>query len=196
MAGDDCISTPSRTFSPTGKLSHAIAIAALYGLSAWPALADLGAVPGVLPASIVLGLGLVLLSVIDLGSGRLPDLLTIPLLLAGLAASALLRLDDLPMRILAAMVGFAALYAAGEVYRRLRDRPGIGLGDAKLLAASGAWLGLGGLPSVVLIACAGGLLGALILAAMGRPVGLATRIPFGPFLAFGTWVVWLYGQIG
>ena len=137
-----------------------------------------------------------LLSVIDLRSGRLPDLLTIPLLLAGLAASALLRLDDLPMRILAAMVGFAALYAAGEVYRRLRDRPGIGLGDAKLLAASGAWLGLGGLPSVVLIACAGGLLGALILAAMGRSVGLATRIPFGPFLAFGTWVVWLYGQIG
>ena len=39
-------------------------------------------------------------------------------------------------------------------YRRLRGREGLGLGDAKLLAAGGAWLGWTQLAPVVLIACA------------------------------------------
>jgi leader peptidase (prepilin peptidase)/N-methyltransferase len=72
------------------------------------------------------------------------------------------------------------------------------LGDAKLLAASGAWVSWTGLPSVVLIAALAGLVFAVIRARRGGGIEAAARVPFGTFLCLGTWIVWLYGplQIG
>ena len=67
---------------------------------------------------------------------------------------------------LGALAGFASLAVIASVYRRVRGREGLGLGDAKLLAAAGAWLGWQALPSVVLIAAASGL--ALALATRAR----------------------------
>ena len=61
---------------------------------------------------------------------------------------------------------------------------GLGLGDAKLFAASGTWLGLPLLPYVLLIAALGGLAWALIARAQGR-------LAFGPWIALGFWCVWL-----
>ena len=58
------------------------------------------------------------------------------------------------------------------------------MGDARLLAAAGAWLGLGLLPFAMLLA-----VGIALLA--GRRVTAATAIPFGPFPAFATWLAWL-----
>jgi leader peptidase (prepilin peptidase)/N-methyltransferase len=70
-------------------------------------------------------------------------------------------------------------------------RAGLGLGDAKLFAAAGAWLSLEGLPSVMVwVSCA-----ALVAILLRQPVEATTRAPFGPYLAFGFWVVWLYGPI-
>jgi leader peptidase (prepilin peptidase)/N-methyltransferase len=64
-----------------------------------------------------------------------------------------------------------------------------------LLAAAGAWVGASGLPSVV----AGGALGALIAAGgimlTGVRLGRTSALPFGPFLALATWLVWLVGPI-
>jgi leader peptidase (prepilin peptidase)/N-methyltransferase len=97
-------------------------------------------------------------------------------------------------RIASAAAGFAALFAVAWGYRALRGRAGLGLGDAKLLAAAGAWLGMEALPSVMLWACGSALLAVLIAAAFRLPVEGATRIPFGPFLALGFWIVWLYGS--
>ena len=81
------------------------------------------------------------------------------------------------------------------VYRRLRGREGLGGGDAKLLAAAGAWIGASGLPSVLFGAAVAALLAAAALALAGREMRRDTALPFGPFLALATWLVWLFGPL-
>jgi leader peptidase (prepilin peptidase)/N-methyltransferase len=69
------------------------------------------------------------------------------------------------------------------------------LGDAKLLAAGGAWVSWEGLPSVLLLACAAALAWVLMMRWRGVAVTLDRSIPFGPTLCLGTWLVWLYGPL-
>ena len=71
----------------------------------------------------------------------------------------------------------------------------MGLGDAKLLAASGAWLGAGALPTVLLWATGSALVCVLVASRRNPALTGASRLPFGPFLAFGIWLVWLYGPL-
>lgn len=144
-----------------------------------------------------LGLGLTLLALVawDLAHYRLPDALTYPLLAAGLATAALIDPARLPHHLIGAAVGFLSFAALRALYFRLRGREGIGLGDAKLLAALGAWLTWDGLASVVLIACAAAFAVTTGRALAGRPVTWSHRLPFGAYLALGGWLVWLYGPL-
>jgi leader peptidase (prepilin peptidase)/N-methyltransferase len=93
------------------------------------------------------------------------------------------------------VAGFAVLGAISLLYRRLRHREGLGLGDAKLLAALGAWVSWQGLPTVLLWGSMLGLVFALVRSAMGRGLQWSDRIPFGVFLGAGGWLVWLYGPL-
>jgi len=128
-------------------------------------------------------------SMIDAKHLILPDYLTLPLIPLGLL---LVRWQppDLTDRLTGACLGFAVFAAIGALYRRLRGRDGLGLGDAKLLAGAGAWVGWQGLPSVVLIAALLGLVWALITRARSD-----RQLPFGPFLALGFWLVWWLGPL-
>jgi leader peptidase (prepilin peptidase) / N-methyltransferase len=153
----------------------------------------------VLP-TVILGATLVALSIIDLATLRLPDALTLPLIAAGLICAAVFRWDgssalDLRGRIAAAALGYGLLYGVAWLYHRLRGRHGLGLGDAKLLAASGAWLGLEGVSPTLLVASLSALGAALVSYLAGRPLTAETRVPFGPFLAGATWLIWLYGPL-
>ena len=67
------------------------------------------------------------------------------------------------------------------------------MGDVKLLAAAGAWVGWQGLPWLLLIAAAAALAVVLIAAVVRRRLTPAAPIPFGPFLCLALWLVWLYG---
>ena len=139
----------------------------------------------------ILGWWLLALGWIDARHWLLPDALTLPLVVAGLAAVLAFDPADFGDRLLGAAAGYLALRTVAWLYRRLRGRDGLGEGDAKLLAAAGAWVGAAGLPQVVLIASIGGLLAALCLRLVGVRLGPASALPFGPFLALGTWLVWL-----
>jgi len=138
-----------------------------------------------------LGWALLVLAWIDARHFVLPDVITLPLLLAGLAEAFFLEPERLTDRALAAALAYTALWALALAYRRLRGRDGLGLGDAKLLAAGGAWLGTAPLPYAML---AGALLGLGWAGGMrlrGVAVSATTRLPFGPFLAAGIWLAWL-----
>ncbi len=184
-----------RTIFVTSDWRAGLTLGALYVLTALTALASVPLVPEFLLPSLVLGAALVWLSVIDLRSFRLPDWLTLPLLAIGLILSFFLKWDELYWRILAAALGFIVLYVVAQLYFRLRGRHGLGLGDAKLLAASGAWLGIEGIPATLLLASCTALCAALASALAGRSITADTRMPFGPFLALGTWLTWFYGPL-
>jgi leader peptidase (prepilin peptidase)/N-methyltransferase len=142
-----------------------------------------------------LGWSLMTLAVIDFRWFLLPDLLTLPLLALGLAMAASLSWRQAGDATLGAGAAFAAFVLVGMLYRRIRGQDGLGLGDAKLVAAGGAWVGWQGLPSVALLAAIGGIAGIWI---SGRLVSAASRrdpIPFGPYLAAAIWLVWLYGPL-
>jgi len=143
----------------------------------------------------VLGWWLLALAWIDLRSWLLPDSLTLPLIIGGLAAAFLFNPDQLTERALGAALGYLSLMAIAALYRALRGREGLGGGDAKLLAASGAWLGAAALPQVILFAALAALAAAACLRFAGVRLGLHSRLPFGPFLAFATWVMWLSGPL-
>jgi len=146
-------------------------------------------------AGCILGWTLLALAAIDFRDGILPDVLTLPLIVLGLVATYFLSPWQMPDSAIGAAAGFGVFALIRWLYRRLRGREGLGLGDAKLLAASGAWVAWDGLPSVVLIGAAAGLAIALITALREGQLTLNQRIAFGPALCLGTWLVWLYGPI-
>jgi leader peptidase (prepilin peptidase) / N-methyltransferase len=177
---------------PIGLLHPLIELAAV-AVAIWAALANPN--PAHIWADCALGWTLLALAWTDWTSLVLPDVLTLPLLLAGLLLTFALQPEDLVDHCLAAVVAYLTFQALSLTYRRLRGREGLGGGDAKLLAAAGAWCGLEALPFVVLGSALAGLLAALALALAGRPVTSRTQIPFGPCIALAFWLAWLHGGV-
>jgi prepilin signal peptidase PulO-like enzyme (type II secretory pathway) len=175
-----------------GRLAAA-AIGA-YGAAAVPAAWYWPSLPGSdLAAGAVLASMLIALTVIDIRSFRLPDALTLPLTVLGIGFAQVLGWASWADRAIAAAVGFLVLFVVRGVYYRVRGRHGLGLGDAKLFAAAGAWTGIEGLAGVLLSGCILALMCVGGLAMTGRQVSARVAFPFGPFLAAGIWLVWLYG---
>ncbi len=172
------------------------ATVAIYAAIAAPAIAGRTPDAGLLVATLLLAGLLAALSLIDQATLRLPDPLTATLALAGLAVCLVQTPEQLASHLAGMLAGFMALALVAEAYYRWRDVRGLGLGDAKLLGAAGAWVGIEGLATVLLWASAGALLAALIARSFGYAVEWRTRLAFGPFLALATWLVWLFGPIG
>lgn len=147
-------------------------------------------------AGAVLAWQLLLIAVIDAERFQMFDVLLIPLVLTGLAQGASVGWDQAALRLLGAGIGFGSLWAIGAAYSRLRGRTGLGDGDPVLFAGAGAWVGPLGLPSVLLWAALAGLSVVVARMMLRRPVRGDDRMPFGVFLAAGTWLVWLYGPLG
>ncbi|MFZ5791053.1 MAG: prepilin peptidase [Pseudomonadota bacterium] len=143
----------------------------------------------------VFGGSLLALAWIDWRTHLLPDILTLSLGAAGFLITWLAEPTFLVDHLIGATAGLGILTALIHVYRLARHRDGLGGGDAKLLGAIGAWVGWQGLPTVMVYAALSGLAWVLIGALRGRSLRLDTRLPFGPWLCLGGWLVWLYGPL-
>ena len=154
------------------------AAALLGGASLWLAPGAQGA------ALALLGWLLLPLAILDWRHFWLPDRLNLALALGGLGAGGLLGVAGLLDRLMGGAAGFLALWLIALLYRRVRGREGLGMGDPKLLGAIGLWLGWAALPFVLLLAAALGLAAAL-------PGGLTAtrRLPFGTMLGIAAWFI-------
>lgn len=171
---------------------HPVTEAAALLLAGWAALAM---PPELAPATAVFGWALLAVSLIDLGHFIIPNVLSLPLGLLGLLLAVLWDPPSLADHVIGALVGYVLLRLVGLAYHRFRGRSGLGEGDARLLAALGAWVGWEGLPTVVLYASAAGLVHATMAYLGGREMRGTSRLPFGPHLCLGAWLVWLYGPL-
>jgi len=177
--------------APIGRFHLLIELAALVP-AVWAACLDDGLR---LWADCILGWALLALSWIDWRHMILPDVLTLPLLVAGLGFGRLFDPGNIADYAIGAAVDWLLFSVIAWGYRLLRGRDGLGEGDAKLLAAAGAWVTWEGLPEVMLVAALAGLAVALVGRLAGQKMEAQTAIPFGPCLAFATWLTWLYGPL-
>jgi leader peptidase (prepilin peptidase)/N-methyltransferase len=179
-----------RVALPADLLLAELGGAAIAGMAVARTPGPLGSHVVAIGALACFGWALLLLGLLDARHMWLPDALTLPLALAGLAVSAILPEPTLAARLAGAALGYAALEGLRRAWRQWRGRDGLGGGDPKLLAAIGAWLGIAALPGVVLIAALGGLAWAGLERLRGRPAGGTVPIPLGTALAASAWV-WL-----
>jgi len=162
------------------------------GLALWSVVT----VPGpVVWWSCLLGWALLALATIDLRCWRLPNVLTLPLGAVGLVFAGLMLPGRLGEHVTGAALGFGLIFAANLAYQLWRGRIGLGWGDAKLLAAGGAWVGWAGIGGIVLVAALSALAGVMVLRRRGGVVRADTALPFGPALCLGIWLTWLYGPL-
>lgn len=128
---------------------------------------------------------------IDLRHQILPNRITYPGLAAGLLCSLFLP-PGWQSAIAGALFGGVFPWLIAEAYLRLRGREGMGMGDFKMLAMAGAFLGWPLIYLVVMLACALGVViggGALIVTRRGA----GTRIPFGTFIAMASLIALFAG---
>lgn len=125
---------------------------------------------------------LLVIIVIDLHHQIIPDVISLPGIIIGLAASLLLPNLSWQDSLIGLLVGGGIFYAIALAYYLLTKRHGMGGGDIKLLAMIGAFQGWQAIPFVIF---ASSVLGTIIgLGAMvQQKKGGQTRIPYGPFLA-------------
>jgi leader peptidase (prepilin peptidase)/N-methyltransferase len=140
--------------------------------------------PGVLLASrLVLGCTLIVLFAIDLEHHLLPNVITLPGIVVGFAFS-LVTDPGWLASLIGIIVGGGVLYAIAEVYFRVRHEEGLGMGDVKMLAMIGAFIGWKlTLVTLMMASFAGASVGLLFI--VTRRGDMKYPLPFGTFLALG-----------
>ena len=135
---------------------------------------------------------LIVLFAIDLEHQILPDVITLPGIAVGLAAS-LAFPPGVWDAVLGAVLGGGVLFAIGEAYYRYSGQEGMGGGDVKMLAMVGAFLGWKlVLVTLVLSSLAGSLAGVVLI--ISRRGNLKHALPYGTFLAVAAMFASLFGE--
>ena len=140
-----------------------------------------------------LGWTLLAASWIDWEHWILPDALTLPLIIGGLASTAWFDPSGITEAAAGAATGYILFRVIEIGYRLLQGRDGLGQGDAKLMAAAGAWVGLDGLAPVLIGASTLGIIVILIrnqsqYYTKNNMVN-SNIIQFGPYISLAVFIV-------
>ena len=141
---------------------------------------------------LVFACALIVLFAIDLEHHLLPNVITLPGIVAGLICSLIVP-PGIVDAILGTLLGGGVLWAIGEAYYRYAGQEGMGGGDVKMLAMVGAFLGWKlVVVTLVLSSVAGSLIGLLVIAL--RRGDMKYALPYGTFLALGALASSLFGD--
>ena len=176
---------------PVGAERFGRAVPWIFGLSLAVFAGLLLLVPPVTAAfSAYLFFAMTLITLVDLRHFIIPDVLSLPAIPVGLAANAMVLaegdwLAGLSSGVSGALIGSCVFYLLRAAYFRLRDAEGLGLGDVKLAAVAGAWLGPAALAPACLVASLSAISAVLLHGAFSGRHALRAgrRVPFGSFIA-------------
>ena len=149
--------------------------------------------PGVLLASrLVLGCALIVLFEIDREHHLLPHAITLPGIVAGFVFS-LFTEPGWQSSLLGILVGGGTLLGVGYAYYWVRHEEGLGMGDFKMLAMIGAFLGWRlTLVTLMMASLIGSIVGVVLI--VSERGGMKSALPFGTFLALGAVVAATVGN--
>jgi leader peptidase (prepilin peptidase)/N-methyltransferase len=139
--------------------------------------------------SVALILVVVPAALIDLEYRIIPNRITVPGALVAIVLGVTLDPAGEPARLIAAAAAGGFLLLAAMAYPG-----GMGMGDVKLAAVMGLFLGRAVAPAMLIAMLAGVLAGAFVIARQGARAGRKTAVPFGPFLALGALVAIFVGE--
>ncbi len=137
---------------------------------------------------------LLVCSVIDLQFQIIPDVISLPMI--ALTPAVVMIHPELSWQsaLLGVLLGGGVLFGIAWIYYLIRKEAGMGMGDVKLLAAIGGWLGYEALiPTVFIASVAGAVVGVTGIIATRR-LTLKSALPFGPFLALGAVIYFVFGH--
>ena len=135
---------------------------------------------------------LLIISFIDLDHRIIPDEISLPGIIAGIAASFLLKGVSPLSSLSGVFLGGGILFLVAFGYEKLAHKEGMGGGDIKLIAMIGAFIGWQGIPFVVLVSSLiGAIIGISLMVIEKKDTKFA--IPFGPFLSLGAMIYLFIG---
>ena len=144
---------------------------------------------------IILFLSFLIIFFIDLKHYIIPDVLTFPMMALGFFKSFDPNLSPIfPNYInslLGGIIGYGIIWLLIIFYKKIRNKEGMGLGDAKLLAVIGFWFGWISIPFVIFLSS----ITALIIVTpdlLKKSKKLTSEIPFGPYIITGTFIYLLF----
>jgi leader peptidase (prepilin peptidase) / N-methyltransferase len=168
---------------PVVELATAVLFVLHYAVFGWTPL---------LAVRLLFSAAMVALFVIDLDHRLLPDRITLPGIVVGLAASLLLP-PGIRDALIGTLAGGGVLWGIGEAYYRYSGEEGLGGGDVKMLAMIGAFLGWQlVLVTLVFSSIAGAVIGLIVIAIKRGDMKYA--LPYGTFLSIAALVSSLYGE--
>ena len=137
----------------------------------------------------ILSIFFIIIFFIDLKHFIIPNELTFPLMAIGLFKSFDPNLNQYLFpnflnSLVGGVAGYLIIWMIIFIYKRLRNKEGMGLGDAKLLSAIGFWFGWMSIPFILFFSS----FIALVLAIpslINKSKNLSSQIPFGPYLILG-----------
>ena len=147
---------------------------------------------------IVLSIFFIIIFFIDLEHYIIPNELTFPLMFLGFIKSFYPGLDpelfpNFVNSLIGGVVGYLIIWTIIFLYKKIRNKEGMGLGDAKLLSAIGFWFGWVSVPIVIFFSSIIAL-SYVAPTLVTRSRNLSTQIPFGPFIILGSLVYIILGD--
>ena len=138
---------------------------------------------------IILSVFFVIIFFIDLKHFIIPNSLTFPLMFIGFIKSFDPNLDNFLFpnyinSLIGGVLGYLIIWLIIFGYKKVRNKEGMGLGDAKLLSAIGFWFGWVSIPFVLFLSSIIAL-GFSLPSLVNKSKNLSSQIPFGPYIVLG-----------
>ena len=138
---------------------------------------------------LILSIFFIIIFFIDLKHFIIPNVLTFPLMAIGLLKSFYPNLNKAIFpnyinSLIGGLIGYAIIWLIIYFYEKVRKKEGMGLGDAKLMAAIGFWFGWASIPIVIFVSSFVALVFA-IPSLIKKSLSMSSEIPFGPYIIVG-----------
>ena len=144
---------------------------------------------------LILGLSFIIIFFIDLKHYIIPNVLTFSLMVIGFMKSFDPNLNPIFPNFINSLIGgifgYLIIWSIIYFYKQVRNKEGMGLGDAKLLSAIGFWFGWISIPFVIFLSSIIALL-FVIPSLMKKSKKLSSQIPFGPYIIIGTLIYLIF----